>query len=972
MNLGDWQTLLEKHFKHLRSVRSEKFGDKPIFALEHGLDEAELAALTSAIKQEIAHSSPSRNHSLPWIVYAAELGYRYSGDEYWQTFESETPGWSIRGDRYWIRACFGWFHNQFGGAKPTGSWAEHFSIICWPITHAILPRDLQRQLAWILYELRHSFSFELFQSPAILGERIAAKSWEASSRFQNLAQEKILIGQIAAALLLKGEVEGEKLLLPSTLARIEKDLDRERTAREWLRGARRLAQQRAQFRGVAPTGDVVSEPGGSARERARQEIETLALEPSLFLRPRDSSSWELFLEIPDLSPLLLRFPEFQHTLTSSRCTVAGSDGRPRPREFLLHGAQLVKLQRWPGTDEVLLQFEQSVPSLDYLLHTDCLLRPGRVRLFRIASDGLGYEIRGLRVRPGERYIVLDTEGTLPSSSRLTPATIACDGAKGAVLGLPSALDEDWTKLISQLGLDQAKSVEVWPAGLSAASWDGDGRAEWLASERACLAIRSDHDVKQLLLRLHSSDIESLELADLRAGQTVYVELPALAPGAYKLRIIVQDHVDDREQAGSLDVLVREPRAWTPGPNAHGPLAVVVEPPSPTLEELWDGKATVELNGPPDRQVGCTITLSETPDAGIVTRIPPLKLPVSTAAWRTHFETHFVRKSSVENAYDAARFCLIAFSAEELGAFVLKCEREFSALRWVMRSRAAERTLQLLDDSGSSRQPEIQRYSFEKPDVPQILDPVLLREPIRVGDEGGLYLARSGDITSSIVVAPRAKTLQELLCRPTFEAGARTVGKAIQLVKLIDDWANAKLTGNVLAATRRREVLLALTAQLFSILGGDRWAVAEMEFAEPEGVLPNLSRAVSSKGHKSGIAAAIVGQFPDLLSASPAERARKFSALARSYLQLSFSLAQNANGEPRKDYNYWLPELALRLASDPFNGSKWASRSLTNGVTQLFNNPELARAARFFVLTIERNAKRDNSKVKGFYPGWNWE
>ena len=108
---------LERHFKQLRNDRWQRFGDKPIFALEHGLDEGGLADLTSAIRQDISHSSPSRGHSLAWIVYAAELGYRYFGDEYWQTFESETPGWSVFGDRYWIRACFRWFHKRFGGAR---------------------------------------------------------------------------------------------------------------------------------------------------------------------------------------------------------------------------------------------------------------------------------------------------------------------------------------------------------------------------------------------------------------------------------------------------------------------------------------------------------------------------------------------------------------------------------------------------------------------------------------------------------------------------------------------------------------------------------------------------------------------------------------------------------------------------------------------------------------------------------------
>lgn len=226
-------------------------GGRPLFALEHNLQPPEVEALRAAIREHIAHHSPRRDHALTWIVYAAELGYRYSGDEYWQTFEQETPGWTVHGDRHFIRDRYCAFHQQYGGAKPVGAWAEHFSIICWPITHAILPCDLQRQLALILYEIRHAFSAELLESPVMLGEFIEARSWNASSRFQNLAQETALVGQIAAALLLEGRFGTDSLVYPATLERISKDLDRERRAREWLRGARRSAQERARIRGLA-------------------------------------------------------------------------------------------------------------------------------------------------------------------------------------------------------------------------------------------------------------------------------------------------------------------------------------------------------------------------------------------------------------------------------------------------------------------------------------------------------------------------------------------------------------------------------------------------------------------------------------------------------------------------------------------------------------------------------------------------
>lgn len=184
MELNDWQIRLEKHFGELRKGRSTIASGKSVFGLEHGLTATELKDLSGAIREQILAGAPSCNHRLAWIVYASELGYVYAGDEYWQTFEEETPGWIIYGERPWLRDCFFWFHEEFGGVKPSGRWAEHFSIICWPITHAVLPRDLQRQLARILFNLRHSFSAELFESPLMLGEFIAARSWNATSRFQ--------------------------------------------------------------------------------------------------------------------------------------------------------------------------------------------------------------------------------------------------------------------------------------------------------------------------------------------------------------------------------------------------------------------------------------------------------------------------------------------------------------------------------------------------------------------------------------------------------------------------------------------------------------------------------------------------------------------------------------------------------------------------------------------------------------------
>src|SRR5450631_4489388 len=162
MNLAVWQERLKRHFGDLRQQRSSIAApDKPIFGLEHGLTASEIEGLQVDVQEQILGSPPSNDQGLPWIVYACEIGYQYSGDEYWETFEACTPGWDVNGERAWLRDQFHSFHSHFGGAKPSGPWADHFSIICWPITNAILPLDLQRQLAKVLYNMRGLFSADL-------------------------------------------------------------------------------------------------------------------------------------------------------------------------------------------------------------------------------------------------------------------------------------------------------------------------------------------------------------------------------------------------------------------------------------------------------------------------------------------------------------------------------------------------------------------------------------------------------------------------------------------------------------------------------------------------------------------------------------------------------------------------------------------------------------------------------------------
>ena len=161
---------LDIHFASLNETRAALDPKAPVFALEHDLPAEDLDLLMRTVRAAVCAGLDARNRSwwLPFVVYAAESGYSYVGDEYWRTFEQATPGWSTD-HRHWIKTWFQKFAAEYGGAEPVGAFAASFKIIAWPITHAVLPTYLQRHLAQLLYEFSGALTSELLNDSDALG-----------------------------------------------------------------------------------------------------------------------------------------------------------------------------------------------------------------------------------------------------------------------------------------------------------------------------------------------------------------------------------------------------------------------------------------------------------------------------------------------------------------------------------------------------------------------------------------------------------------------------------------------------------------------------------------------------------------------------------------------------------------------------------------------------------------------------------
>ena len=980
MNLNEWESRLQEHFMQLSLARSTGRSAAPVFALEHGLSPDDVEDLLGAVRTHVASLQPSRQHRLAWVVYATESGYAYSGDEYWQTFEEQTPSWKQRGDRRWLRSSFLYFAKSFGGAVPSGSWAQHFTIIAWPITHAILPKDLQRHLARTLFDIRHAIQQEHLDDPETLGRLIRNRSGATSNRFQQLTQETALIGQISSALLLRGEQDTESRILPETLERVATDLEEEQRAAEWLQQAQWATTTRLRQRRLMPLRRSRGQSLPTTTEEARSEMVGLALEPR-FLLLADDPAWKAYVEIPNLSPLVARFPELEETLRNSRCKVTGAvGGRPMARGRVLSGSRRIELVSWPLYGDVLIQFEQSRPELDALLRTDCLVRPGPIWLFHFQTDGFAREVTSKRVQPGTSYVVVGSE--LPTEARewLAPMQIQAAGVEAAFLSVPSVISQEFVLVAEHLGLSVSTEIEVWPAGLAPASWDGAGRAEWRTTDTPRIGLRANVEFERLAVAVVGADKVTIPLPDLEKSESCFVELPRMNAGTYHLSVIGSRSGASPTELGSLEIVIREPHPWASAADESSPLLVIADPHAPTLEELWDGNATFHVHAPSSRAVECRLSLfesrSDTPF--LDTALPIFTAPLEPNQWRKSFSAHLAQLAGGQSTLDRTSRCRVEFSADELGSFRLECERQASPVRWIARdARRDGYRLQVVDDRGSDAQLDLQYFRFNKPEEGQSLDLATYLEAPGAPAVGGLYLARWGDEHKAVIVPDDVRSLQDLGVDPEIYRGERSKRRARKLVHCIQFWLSAGLRGNLSALTRRKRVVDALLSALVDVVGKPGWMQAERVLRRhgDSRSIEALERSVASDGS--------LGLFRPMRTVCKEldGNNRMLRRVCISWLA-GPQFAQNSAGAghpqlpfrqtDRSYHHLWLAELALRLASAPQSLQPWAHLSLEAGLDELFSQPKLLRAARFAILISDRELTPEPLDPDVLYTGWDWE
>lgn len=944
--LDQFQERLEKHFAALNGAR--KGTGFPIFVFEHGLDEQERLKLNSLLRQHLRDSGDIGKHWLLWSIYATEQGYSYTGHEYWQSFRDNTPHWD-NSDSWRLKSWFRRFSKDYDSVVPTGLWAGHFNRISWPITHAILPKYLQNQFARALWDLSHHIArAPTFEASAI--GRIFSHYAHGSNRFHEFLQQEELTGRIVLALLGQQTQGGIDPIDPKTLQRIVYDLEQVRQQKEWLREARRVVQDRffGIGKGSAPSSLHYIEQG---EHRYKPEP---SIKPSIVLRSKGTGQWAAIIDVPDFRPVADN-ADIRNFLNTTRVRLAGVSGL-RPAGWMIGARRQAVLEQWPTSGVALIDFESSHGVVSNLISSRCMMSAGPSWLFRIGADGLAREILGRIVRPGGSYLLVARHELARDSAWISKVHLACEGVMAWRAEVPGAMSQEDNAVLHAINIQVAKTIRVWPSGLPARAWDGEGSSEWLTTESPCLGLLHDYPIEAYSIRLNGGEETVIEAGVV--GYPTFVQLPQLSAGTHHFSVCARkdrysaDRLETPEAEGHLVLNVRAPNPWQPGRSFHNGLVVSTDPVSLDLDTVLENRFDLSVLGPDNIQIRCELSLKHGNGEEFFSQQvgEPLTLPVTSFTWNKHF--HRFLQNHTDKFLEAAAGCLTV-KTDELGDYIIPFERNLLPVRLLLKQRPEAVFAKLVDDTGSEdREPEI---GFSRFDRPLYMNKIPADE-LRTGKDfwapGGLLSASLDQFKDSVLISASAQGggLSGLAPDSKFpELDERDLDWRV-MFDAIENWRAARLAG-VLLPVRRDRVVEAFKSAVLQRVCGHGWIKAEEHFmARPndhsalEGLKRNVDQITSFATVLIRDRLHMDGDFE--------EAVKWFGGLASRYLQITPALSRNA----------------LCFAADPCRFADHVGPSLNALINEMIATPAIIRAARLSALL---SANPPGSPEKHYYPRWGW-
>ena len=811
--LEDAQRRLKARFTGISNDRREL--SYPVYALEHGCQPEELNALKVAASGSIRYASPSPAHWLVWTALGAEAGYGYSGDEYWPALERRSGEWRSNEFRQTLRDFYRRFEREFNGPKPIGRWADHFSIIAWPIAHSILPRYLQAHFARHLFDLRHELAQLARGGGTQIGNLLFKRYGGTSSRFRDFLQQTGLTSQIVLALR-DVDLGGNGMRIkPEVLQRIVSDLEERPDARTYLRDARKLIQSTgimisSRLQAAASTLPEIAGTKVAALQRVR-----------LAARRLGGGEFAIGIRLPDFRAILKEEGLSQARIADQRIRFAGEGERLLPASNLLTlSGQERKLNLFPDADASFIVPENSSHALAKLIGPVTRLEERPAWVLRRQADGLFREVLGGHVRARYDYLILCRRALARDillDSGLTPVYLDVAGVAGYRLKAPDRLTEVFRAKLKSIGVGTMIGIAIEPIGLNPAP--GSELPTWLTTEPVMLRVTADYDATAFSM---SVDGQSPTTVVCERGE-VLLELK-LEPGRHRVSVAVPSSTSNRIATlmEQFEFSILAPGPWAEGMRDRSGFRLVLEPSNADFEALIGRRATIQVIGPSSRTIYWQLqTFDAAGQLAVSANIGSTKVGDYPSAVQSMFERlRTARSDHIDEAYQVD----IVADLEELGRQALRFPRVVDPLRWKFDPRSV--CVRLIDETDHMGPLVVRRYALDEPLLKIDVDTEGAIAGFRLAAPGALLTARYKGMTASLFVsvppAARVTDFAELGVRQRFALPEHIGAAAITLIDSLRRWSKAKPVG-LLARLRRDITVEGLRRELTALCCGSGFA-----------------------------------------------------------------------------------------------------------------------------------------------------
>lgn len=368
----------------------------------------------------------------------------------------------------------------------------------------------------------------------------------------------------------------------------------------------------------------------------------------------------------------------------------------------------------------------------------------------------------------------------------------------------------------------------------ASAWDGEGGVEWLAGERGLLAVGTQLAPAACLLVIGGRQ----HRIDWQPGQReCFLVIDDLAVGTYELGITLLDEQAHPLVQESLIVTIRDPQARPDAATPGEGIRLLVSPARPSMSELFDGRATLSIDGPSGADADLHVSLRSELGEVLTDVHRKIPLPMSSEEW-SKVGKRIRHDSRMRDNYDAAESARVVVSRAGIGFASIKCDRGFQPLRWkVARAHHSGHVARLIDrtDHASTK---VELFTFEQPLAAVRCEP---DEAIAVPALGGLLRATAGDAQATMLLPTQPmQVLQARRNEPEFGWIGRQPEELVPVIDAAATWADADLPGDPFAARQQEHVLESATRKLVTVIAySHHWTNLESRLARADHLINHV-------------------------------------------------------------------------------------------------------------------------------------